>query len=219
VTSGPNLNCRGAFLMVHVTSSASPYIENSHMWAADHELDLADHNQINIYNGRGILIESTKGAWLYGTAAEHSQMYQYGLQNAQNVYMSFIQTEVPYMQNNPDATVPFKFNQKYNDPNFYFCSTSDTTCKKAWGLKMNASSNIYVYGAGLYSFFQNYGQDCIGSNTCSANMVHTQSSSNINLYALSTVGTKNMVTKDGVAQVSGDDNRSNFASTIALWQY
>lgn len=68
-------------------------MENNWGWVADHELDLEDHNQINIYNGRGILIESTKPVWLYGTSFEHNVLYNYQIANAQNVYLSVIQSE------------------------------------------------------------------------------------------------------------------------------
>lgn len=56
-------------------------------------VDLPDHNQINIYNGRGILIETQIGVWMFGTSFEHSQMYNYAISNANAVYMGGIQTE------------------------------------------------------------------------------------------------------------------------------
>jgi len=56
-------------------------------------VDLSDHNQINVYNGRGILIESTLGVWLVGTSFEHSMLYNYAIANADSVYMSGIQHE------------------------------------------------------------------------------------------------------------------------------
>lgn len=89
----PNPSCYGSFLLLHVTSQASIYLENNWGWVSDHELDREDGNQIQIYNGRGFLIESKKPSWLYGTAAEHSMLYNYQVANAENVYMSSIQTE------------------------------------------------------------------------------------------------------------------------------
>jgi glucan 1,3-beta-glucosidase len=32
---------------------------------------------------------------MYGTASEHSQLYNYQIANAKNVYMALIQTETP----------------------------------------------------------------------------------------------------------------------------
>lgn len=94
-TTKPNPECFGAFMLVHITESASGYFENNWFWVSDHELDLADHEQVNIYNGRGVLIESKKPVWLYGTASEHSVLYNYQVDNAQNVYMAMIQVEPP----------------------------------------------------------------------------------------------------------------------------
>lgn len=87
--------CEGAFLLLHVTSRASIYVENCWFWVADHELDLQDHAQLNIYNGRGVLIESQGPVWLYGTSSEHHQLYNYQIAHAKDVYMSAIQTETP----------------------------------------------------------------------------------------------------------------------------
>lgn len=96
VTAPYNPACVGAFLLLHVTPSGSGYFENNWFWVADHELDQV-HNQINIYNGRGVLIESQAGpVWLYGTSSEHSQLYNYQLSNSKNTYMALIQTETAY---------------------------------------------------------------------------------------------------------------------------
>lgn len=61
--------------------------------ASDHELDLADHNQIDIYNGRGAFIESQAPVWMYGTAFERSMLYNYQIANAKEIYMGVIQSE------------------------------------------------------------------------------------------------------------------------------
>lgn len=95
VTAVANPACIGAFLLLHVTTQASIYLENNWFWVADHDVDRADHGQINIFNGRGVLIESQGPVWMYGTSSEHSQLYNYQIANAKNVYMSAIQTETP----------------------------------------------------------------------------------------------------------------------------
>lgn len=61
---GVNSACRAAFMLLHVTSQASVYLENTWFWVADHELDRPDHSQITIYNGRGVLIESQGPVWM-----------------------------------------------------------------------------------------------------------------------------------------------------------
>jgi len=213
-----NANCVGAFLLLHVTSSASLYLENSWLWVADHELDLSDHNQIDIYNGRGLLIESTKPTWLYGTAIEHCVLYNYNINMASNLYMMGVQVETPYFQSNPDATIPFSIQTVYNDPTFSWCAAGDGACRKAVGMFINNSQNILLYGAGLYSFFDNYDQTCLNTNSCQKNILMI-ANSGVRIYALSTIGTTNMVTDvNGNSLVNQADNKDTFASTIAMWK-
>ena len=90
------IDCKAAFALMHVTSTASPYIENMWGWVADHSLE--NGGAQNIAVGRGALIESTKATWLVGTAFEHSTMYQFNLNKAQNVFIGMQQTENPYWQ-------------------------------------------------------------------------------------------------------------------------
>ncbi|KAF4230317.1 hypothetical protein CNMCM6805_000807 [Aspergillus fumigatiaffinis] len=216
MTTTPNPECIGAFLLLHITEQASAYIENAWFWTADHELDLADHNQINIYNGRGVLVESNGPVWLYGTASEHHQLYNYQVANAQNVFMGLIQSETPYYQSNPDALTPFTPQTTWNDPTFSHCTTA--SCRKAWGLRVMNTSDLFVYGAGLYSFFENYGQTCLDTESCQENMVEVDCS-DVHLYGLSTKASVNMITSsNGAGIVPQDENESNFCSTIALFE-
>ncbi|KAJ4329410.1 hypothetical protein N0V84_000044 [Fusarium piperis] len=217
VKTEPNPECVGAFMLMHVTKQASIYMENTWLWVADHELDLADHSQINIYNGRGILIESTKGAWLWGTASEHNVLYNYQLKSASNVYMSLIQTETAYMQGNPDATVPFTVNANFYDPDFTAsCAGDSTKCARTWGVRAIDSKDIFIYGGGLYSFFDNYDQECVPLNNCQDNMISIESSQ-VHLYGISTKASINMVTVDGKSAMLDADNRNNFCAAIALF--
>jgi glucan 1,3-beta-glucosidase len=220
VTAPANPACEGAFLLLHVTKTATMYVENSWAWVADHELDLNDHNQINIFNGRGILIESTKGpVWMYGTSSEHSVLYNYQIANASNVYMALIQTETPYFQSNPNALTPFTVNSTYADPDFSSTCSSDESaiCPKSWGLRIVGSTDVLVYGAGLYSFFDNYGQDCLLTQSCQANMVSLEGNKCVSLFGLSTKAATNMVTLNGASGALDADNRNNFCATIALF--
>ena len=174
VTANYDAACEGAFLLLHVTTKATCYLENNWFWVADHELDLSDHNQINIYNGRGVLVESQGPVWMYGTSSEHSQLYNFEFANAQNVYAGVIQSETPYMQSNPTAlNGGFTPSTTYFDPDFSSCN-GDAGCEKAWGLRIFASSDILVYGAGLYSFFDNYSQTCLDTESCQVNMVSVE---------------------------------------------
>ena len=209
--------CMGAFLMLHVTQHATIYLENTWFWVADHELDRKDHKQINIYNGRGVLIESQGPSWLYGTSSEHSQFYNYQLSGAKNVYMSLIQTETPYMQSNPTALAGgFTPSAHYADPDFTHC-TGDS-CKKAWGLRVLASEDVLVYGAGLYSFFDNYAQSCLKGEDCQEHMLSVECSERITVWGLSTKASVNMVSVDGKGVVGQKEHRNTFCSTIALFE-
>lgn len=131
--------------------------------------------------------------------------------------MALIQTETPYFQSNPNAITPFVVNAAYNDPDFsQFCSASSTAaCPKAWGLRITNSKDVLIYGAGLYSFFDNYDQTCLDTENCQDNMVDVENSSNINFYALNTKAATNMVTLNGVSAAKGLDNDNNFCQGIA----
>ncbi|MCJ1425652.1 hypothetical protein MMC29_003552 [Sticta canariensis] len=216
VQAPANAACEGAFLLLHVTTKATIYLENTWFWVADHELDLVDHSKIDIYNGRGVLVESQGPVWMYGTSSEHSQLYNYQVANAKNVYMSAIQAESPYMQSNPDALSPFNPLAAFFDPTFSTCTTA--SCRKSWGLRIFQSSDILVYGAGLYSFFDNYDQTCLATESCQENMVAVECSTEVYIWGLSTKASTNMVTVDGQGVVPQEDNRDNFCSTIAVFE-
>ena len=210
-----NSACEGAFLLLHVTQQATIYLENNWFWVADHELDLSDHNQINIFNGRGVLIESEVGpVWLYGTSSEHSVLYNYQISNASNVYMALIQTETPYFQSNPDASTPFTANSAYADPVF----SGSASVNKAWGLRIVDSEDVFVFGAGLYSFFDNYDQTCLATESCQENILSLENSDGIYLYGVSTKASTNMVSVDGSSAALDSDNRNNFCATIAQFE-
>jgi glucan 1,3-beta-glucosidase len=84
-------------------------------------------------------------------------MYQYQFANTQNIFAGFMQTETPYYQPSPPAPAPFTVNTALNDPDFSSsCNGQSGNCAEAWGLRVLNSKNILVYGAGLYSFFNNY---------------------------------------------------------------
>ena len=211
-------SCQGAFALLHLTPTSSAYLENVWAWTADHNLDV-DYSQISIYNARGILIESQQGpVWMYGTASEHNVMYQYSVVNAKNIFMAMIQTEVPYYQSTPKAPLPFVTNEAYYDPDFSHCPAESQTCAMAWGLRVVNSQNVYIYGAGLYNFFQNYDQSCLKSEDCQDSMVDIQGNvSTFHLYMLNTKATKNMVAVENQPAAFEGDNVSTFCSTIAGW--
>ncbi|KAK0630933.1 pectate lyase superfamily protein-domain-containing protein [Bombardia bombarda] len=220
VTNTISEDCFGAFMMFHLAPTGSVYLENTWFWVADHDLEPAANNaQIDVFNGRGVLLEGEGPVWGWGTASEHSVLYNYQFSNASNVYLALIQTETPYFQGNPDATKPFTVNADYNDPDFEksCADDADGTCKRAWGVRAVNSKDVFVYGAGLYSFFDNYGQDCLKTQSCQANMVSLEDSQ-VHLFGLSTKASTNMLTIDGKSAAKDEDNRSTFCATLALFQ-
>jgi glucan 1,3-beta-glucosidase len=69
----------------------------------------------------------------------------------------FLTLRYSYYQPNPVAPAPFTVNSAYNDPNFgTSCSGESGNCAEAWGLRIVNSQNVLIYGAGLYSFYNNY---------------------------------------------------------------
>ncbi|KAJ3169315.1 hypothetical protein HK101_011499 [Irineochytrium annulatum] len=204
VNSGSTANpaCIGAWGHMHITSKASGYFENVWMWTADHDMD--GGAILNIYSGRGLLVNSAGPVWLLGTAAEHNTLYQYQLSSASNVFASMIQTETPYMQGGAGsvrATAPSAPNAAYGDPTYSNCGSSNT-CAMSWSLRVVNSSGVWVYGAGMYSFFNNHGQNCLASGSfCQDALVSVENNSrDLHLFVINTIGAKNLLVSDsGVA--------------------
>jgi glucan 1,3-beta-glucosidase len=130
--------------------------------------------------------------------------------------MALIQTETPYFQSNPDASTPFTANAAFADP--IFKKGSAASNNKAWGLRIVDSDDVFIHGAGLYSFFENYGQTCVPANNCQDNMVSLENSGGIHLYGLSTKAAINQVTVNGESAALDKDNRNNFCAAIAWFE-
>ncbi|KAJ7216114.1 pectate lyase superfamily protein-domain-containing protein [Mycena rebaudengoi] len=130
--------CASAFLGFHITRSGSGYFENVWVWNADHDLDDPAESKLNVFSGRGVLVESTGPVWLVGTASEHHVIYQYAFNKARDIWAGLIQTETPYFQPTPKPPAPFSINPLYGDP--------AGPLTDSWGLVITLSSNIFVYG-------------------------------------------------------------------------
>ncbi|KAK4135130.1 glycoside hydrolase family 55 protein [Trichocladium antarcticum] len=209
--------CVAAFMSMHVTAAAAAlYMENCWLWVADHDIEEgADNEQITVYAGRGLLVESQGPLWLVGTSVEHHQFYEYQFVNARDVFMGQIQTETAYYQPNPDARLPFAAVAKYHDP--VFAQTGES----GWGLRVVDSEAVLVYGAGLYSFFDDYDVGCsqIGEGaTCQKRIFSVEGKSQVRVYNLNTVGTSKMVTVDGRDVVAYEDNIDGFVHSVSLFE-
>ncbi|KAM5345868.1 hypothetical protein ACJ41O_011729 [Fusarium nematophilum] len=214
-----NPNCVAASLMLHLTPDSSGYFENVWMWTADHDFDTADQTQVDIYVGRGMLIESKGPTWLWGTSVEHCVLYQYQLSGAQNVVMGLIQTESPYFQSFPEAPAPFTPGAFPNDPEFHGCAKTSKSCAVAWALRIIDSSAVHVLSAGLYSFFSRYDQTCLnsGRHDCQDKIFYAEQSHDVWVQNLVTLGSVEMVSPLNGVPTLGKPNRNGFASSILAW--
>jgi glucan 1,3-beta-glucosidase len=229
-----NTDCMAASLLMHITSSASGYFENVWAWVADHDLDdprnaattegsdgipVNVFTQISIYVGRGILIESQGPTWLYGTASEHCQMYQYQLVGASNVYLGHMQTETPYYQPSPNALQPYKASASAfpSDPIFTDCSSD--LCRGAWALRVLNSSDVFIYSAGFYSFFQNNELGCVGENKCQFALIDTNFADALYVYNIFTKGSIQVVSPQGGLPpiLANSTTLNGYTSEIAAW--
>ncbi|KAH0338609.1 glycoside hydrolase family 55 protein, partial [Aureobasidium melanogenum] len=223
-----NSNCIAAYMSLHITSGASGfYMENNWLWTADHDIDDPNLTQLTIYAGRGLLDESSGPVWLIGTAVEHHTKYQYQFSSAANVFAGFIQTETPYYQPNPPASEPFPYVASLNDPYFapvatavnLTASNTSIPTEDAWGLRVIDSNDILIYGAGLYSFFDNYSTNCSdqgNGEVCQNHIADVEGSKGVSIYALNTVGTHYSVQLDGVDVALYSENLDGFVETIAI---
>ncbi|KAL1866046.1 hypothetical protein Daus18300_006947 [Diaporthe australafricana] len=236
-----NAYCIAAYMGMHITAQANDlYMENNWNWVADHDIEDPASTQITVYGGRGLLIESEAGRiWTVASGVEHWVLYQYQLVNTQNIWMGQIQTETPYFQPNPPAPYPFNNVQtNLHDPDFtsdcadlqqgYIPGSNITApCGMAWGLRIIDSSNVVIYGAGLYSFFNNYNTTCSSGpknlqRRCQSRIAwvedNTGASENVTIYDLNTIGTISMVTNNGTDVALWSDNWSVFGELIALFK-
>ncbi|OCK96142.1 glycoside hydrolase family 55 protein [Cenococcum geophilum 1.58] len=218
-------SCMAAYMSIHITSTGTgAYIENCWFWTADHDLDDASSTRVSIYTGRGMLVEANT-VWLYGTSVEHHALYQYQISNTHFIVAGFVQTETPYWQPVPNVrNQPYPTNSAINDPTYSSCLPGNCD---ALGLRILNSQNIFIYGAGLYSFFNNYDTTCSnapssgGTENCQSEIFSIEGSgtNNIWVYSLSTIGSQSMVVQDGTSLASWSDNINVYPDTISYFTF
>ncbi|EFQ29041.1 hypothetical protein CGRA01v4_11404 [Colletotrichum graminicola] len=224
--------CKAAFALMHVTSTASAYLENVWGWVADHSLDGGAAQNIAV--GRGALIESTKPTWLVGTSFEHCVMYQYNLHNAQNVYISLQQTESPYWQGQGTpqrAPGPWSVLPAYGDPDFSNCAAqgqgNNDRCFRSWGHHMTGSSKVVIHGSALWVFFNkmndNQWQNAQCENTggnCMTNQAFANGAKSTYWFGLSSKSTTTLLydqTGGVVWEVFASDNTGSWGGVLAAY--
>ncbi|KAK3988327.1 glucan 1,3-beta-glucosidase [Cladorrhinum sp. PSN332] len=224
-TSGDPSTCKAAFALLHLTKTASAYLEDVWGWVADHGLDplgstLMPAQTISV--GRGALIESTSPTWLVGTSFEHCTLYQYALRNASNLYIASSQTESPYWQGKGTparAPAPWDRNADYGDPTFTHCPTEDEQCYRAWGMHISRTRDTVLHGASLWVFFNKMNDNlwrdpqCLETGgVCQTNVAWVQGARRLFWYSLSTKSAANMVY--GVGGGSGVTAEENELSVV-----
>lgn len=220
------VDCKAAFAMLHITSSAQPYIENMWGWTADHSLDGGPSQ--NIATGRGALIESTKGAWLVGTAFEHNTLYQYNINNAQNVYIGMQQTETAYWQGYgtpQQAPAPWTAVSSIGDPDWSNCGDSGVSgnpqCYMGFSQHISSSSNIVIHGSAFWAFFNNMTDGSYSNagcpnydNICQENAVLLTDTHDLFWFNLLTKSTTNLVRDGGVVTARQYNNPGGWEGSM-----
>jgi hypothetical protein len=87
-------------------------------------------------------------------------LYQYQFFKAQSVVAGMIQTEQAYYQPTPKPPEPFKGVVGVFDSDPTFPCTDQEPCDEGWSLRIIDSKTITILGAGLYSWFKTYNEDC-----------------------------------------------------------
>ncbi|KAK6519188.1 hypothetical protein TWF281_003877 [Arthrobotrys megalospora] len=101
-----------------------------------------------------------------------------------------------------------------SDPRFYDCLADPNICAVSWAVRFIRSQDVHIYGAGLYSWFQNYDQSCLSQSNCQHNVAKIDGESKgLRLNNLVTVGSNLMANDAAGFTVQSDKNRNGFASS------
>jgi hypothetical protein len=160
-----------------------------------------------------LLVESKSATWLYGTASEHSVFYQYNFNGARNVFTTMIQTEPPYYQPTPKAPEPFKnaIGKFPGDPDYSCDGSTFDGCDSAWAVIMTKSQNIHIGGAGTYSFFSSYTQDCVAAQNCQKALWYIDGNyDNVRLQHIIAIGARYILVADGKGVLASDNLASKY---------
>ncbi len=128
---------------------------------------------------RGLLVDSTSGpTWMFGTASEHAMLYQYNFNNATNTSCRNDSDGIPLLRFAPGlAQSPGPFNASVGLFPPTLCSQTQRAvpraalCNFAWAVMMRENTNLTVAGAGLYSWFDSYLQECVDTQNCQQRLV------------------------------------------------
>lgn len=212
-TQSPS-QCKAAWGLLHLTATSSAYIENLWGWTADHDLDGTNNQTIS--TARGALIEARKGTWLVGTGLEHNTLYQYNFNDASNVFTALQQSETPYWQGEGSdslAPAPWSSSLIPSDPNFTNCDHSDAKCRMAWFQQIRDSTELFLYGAGTWTFFNDNG-GCYGG-LCQKNAIRIQNSRDVYFYGTNTRSIDNMFLDADEVVVTAAEHAGGWGGVVA----
>ncbi|KAI3333233.1 hypothetical protein F4824DRAFT_503268 [Ustulina deusta] len=188
------------------------YFENVWACVSDHDNDQSIYNQpdssitqISIFGARGMLIGSQGLSWFYGGGSEHSVLYNYLITGAKSVYIGHIQTESPCFQPVPGPPNPFGAAANFpNDPDFSQCQIIDST-------------DVMIHSAGLYSFFNEYYQDCVDTHNFQERILEVKGSAGVVIFNLFTVAIVDIASGIDGTNVPQDGNQRGFTTEVSVW--
>ncbi|KAF9882663.1 hypothetical protein FE257_005665 [Aspergillus nanangensis] len=90
-------------------------------------------------------------------------------------------------------------------------------CAYAWAMEIIDSSNIMIYGAGFYSWFQWYSQACLNIEACQERISRVINSDNIFIINLYTKGVYSMIQVSSSSDILALKNMDGFLGTIIGW--
>ncbi|KAI1373765.1 glycoside hydrolase family 55 protein [Hypoxylon crocopeplum] len=215
--SGDPTECKAAFMLAHFTPSSSAYVDNMWGWTADHDLDGGNSQTISV--GRGVLIESTKPSWFIGFASEHNTLYEVNINNAENLFIGFQQSETPYWQGSnstpitPDPWGPVAL---ASDPDFSWCAADDVHCRMSLYQRISGARDVSLYAGGFWTFF-NGNEACADGEACQTDAVRIDNSTGVSYFGLGVNHVANLVVQDGEAAVTSDGNRGGWFANLAAF--
>ncbi|OTB04165.1 glycoside hydrolase family 55 protein [Hypoxylon sp. CI-4A] len=221
VTTDPSA-CKAAFLLAHFTASSSVYVDNMWGWTADHDLENASNPLTNpqyISVGRGILIESTKPSWFVGLGSEHNTLYEVNINNAENVFIGFQQSETPYWQGSnstprtPDPWGPVALD---SDPDFAWCAENDVHCRMSIYQRVSGSKDLSLYAGGFWTFF-NGNEPCGDGEDCQRDAVRIENTTGVSSFGVGVNHVANLVVQDGEPVVTSAENKGGWYANAAAY--
>lgn len=150
-----------------------------------------------------------------------------------------IQSETPYWQPGPPAPAPFVPNSLFTDPTYSHCAPGNIRCPLSYAVIARQSSYVYIYGAGLYNFFNSetflkfiilwiwtsrwqeqhltilyenfsdYDQTCLDTEDCQYHMVSLANNNQFYMFNVNTKAAVNMVVYDTQTPLAQAANNVN----------